>query len=172
FLSNYKKTSAKLIAIAPLSAHKLKEFPAESMKPVIKELSKKNIELFFLGSAKEKSILSDYSEGLHINNVAGQFTFEEELAFIAELDLVLTMDSANLHIAAGLGVKTVSIWGPTHRFTGFGPPEHKNHVCISIEELECRPCSVFGEKECYRGDFACMNQIKPKTVIDAIMKML
>jgi len=177
FLAKHTKTQAKRIAIAPLSAHKLKELPAESMQSVIQELSQtkiknRHIEIFILGSEKERSTLDEYCNGLKIHNVAGQFTFEEELAFIAELDTVVTMDSANLHIAAGLGVRTVSIWGPTHPFTGFGPPDTKNHICISIEELECRPCSVFGEKKCYRDDFACMKQIKPKNIVNTITDLL
>jgi ADP-heptose:LPS heptosyltransferase len=77
------------------------------------------------------------------------------------------MDSANMHLASLFGIPVVSIWGATHPFAGFygwAQPE-KNAIGV---ELPCRPCSVFGNKPCFRGDHLCMEQIS----IDAIMQAL
>jgi ADP-heptose:LPS heptosyltransferase len=77
------------------------------------------------------------------------------------------MDSSNLHLAALAGVPTVSIWGATHPDIGFAPyGESKNNTIIQINtsDLPCRPCAVFGDKPCYRGDHACMKNITPEQV--------
>src|SRR5690606_4511860 len=82
------------------------------------------------------------------------------------LDVMVAMDSLNMHLAALLGVPVISIWGPTHPFSGFGPYGQGNEaiVQVPVAELECRPCSIFGNKPCFRKDLACMNRITPETV--------
>ena len=59
----------------------------------------------------------------------------------------------------------ISIWGATHPFAGFlgWGQDEKNIVQI---DLYCRPCSVFGNKPCYRGDHACMNRIEEEMVFE------
>jgi ADP-heptose:LPS heptosyltransferase len=77
------------------------------------------------------------------------------------------MDSGNMHLASLYGVPVVSIWGATHPFAGFYGfgQDHSNAVQA---DLYCRPCSVFGNKPCYRGDWACMHMIEPRQVIDKV----
>ena len=87
------------------------------------------------------------------------------------MDVVLSMDSANMHMAALVGTKVISIWGATHPHAGFTPFGQENEdqmIQISTEELPCRPCSVFGNKPCHRGDFACMNRIEPDVVVKKV----
>jgi ADP-heptose:LPS heptosyltransferase len=81
------------------------------------------------------------------------------------------MDSANMHLAALSGVKVVSIWGATHSFSGFGAWNQPNESKVEIY-LDCRPCSVYGEKFCYRGDMACMNRISPEMIVEKIKSCL
>ena len=102
--------------------------------------------------------------------MAGVFSLEEEIALMYELDEVIAMDSFNMHLSALCNTKVVSIWGGTHRFAGFGPLNNneKNIVEVPVEELECRPCSVFGSKPCHRGDLACLEQIQVSDVINKL----
>jgi hypothetical protein len=67
-------------------------------------------------------------------------------------------------------VPVVSVWGATHPFAGFTGWKQKSENCVQIE-LPCRPCSVFGNKPCHRGDYACMN-IPEKLLIAQIEKNL
>ena len=53
--------------------------------------------------------------------IAGKYSLKEELDIMANLDLMISMDSANMHLATLVGIKVISIWGPTHHFLGFGP---------------------------------------------------
>jgi ADP-heptose:LPS heptosyltransferase len=166
FFSKTKKN----ICIAPFAKHQEKMYPIEKMKRVLKELSGQNIlQLFLLGGGKnEVTILSEWEEFPGVINLAGKFSFSEELAIISHMDMMISMDSANMHLASLFGVPVVSVWGATHPFAGFygwGQPAD-NAVQI---DLYCRPCSVFGNKPCYRGDHACMEQLPEKKIIEKVI---
>ena len=86
---------------------------------------------------------------------------------MSQLDVMLSMDSANMHLASLVGAPVVSIWGGTHLYAGFKGWNQKAEDCIQLD-LPCRPCSVYGNKACSRGDYACMNGITPEQIIRAI----
>jgi ADP-heptose:LPS heptosyltransferase len=92
---------------------------------------------------------------------------------MSKLDFMIAMDSSNMHMAALVGTKVISIWGGTDKLNGFGawkqPDEYS--VRIPVEELICRPCTIFGKGECRRGDFACMNWLTPEMVYNRIDKL-
>lgn len=81
------------------------------------------------------------------------------------------MDSAGMHLASLMGIKVISIWGATHPNAGFLGYGQQEHDCIQID-LHCRPCSVYGNKPCYRGDFACMQGINSGIIIAQIKETL
>ena len=98
--------------------------------------------------------------------VAGQMNLSHEIALIAQMDVMLSMDSSNMHIAALVGTKTVSIWGATHPAFGFyalGQPE-EYRLQTPVKNLECRPCSVFGNKPCIHETVKCMEMLTPEIV--------
>jgi ADP-heptose:LPS heptosyltransferase len=81
------------------------------------------------------------------------------------------MDSANMHLASLYGVPVISIWGATHPFAGFyGYRQELSNIIQA--DLFCRPCSVFGNKECYRGDWACMKLISLQQIIEKVEEIL
>ena len=84
---------------------------------------------------------------------------------MSKLDVMLSMDSANMHLASLVGTRVVSVWGATHPYCGFMGWAQKQADIVQNNNLTCRPCSVFGNKPCYRGDFACMNTITPNEII-------
>jgi len=95
----------------------------------------------------------------------------EELILMSHLDLMLTMDSANMHLASLVRTPVVSVWGATHPFAGFMGWNQTAEKSIQAD-LECRPCSIFGDKPCFRKDYACMNRIAPERIIRTIEKIL
>lgn len=101
-------------------------------------------------------------------------TLPTELALIRQLDLMLCMDSGNMHLAALSGVPVLSIWGATHPFAGFGPygQADKHLLQIPNDVLPCRPCSVFGNKPCWRGDWACLQMISVEMVFERMQTLL
>ena len=106
--------------------------------------------------------------------VAGQLSMAAELALIQRLSGMVCMDSGNMHLAALSGVPVVSIWGATHPDAGFGPwgQGQEAIVQIPVEQLTCRPCSVFGNKPCWRGDLACLNDISVDAVAERVLTLL
>ena len=158
------------IGIAPFAKHEEKMYPLQKMKSVVEEMSKMNIRIFLFGGGNaEQMILEEWQNEFKGNvfNVAGKYTLQEELAIISNLKLMCSMDSANMHLASLFNVPVVSIWGPTHPFAGFyGWGQHENNI-IDVQ-INSRPCSVYGNKKCFRGDHACMEQINPETIIKKI----
>ena len=163
----------KWIGIAPFSKHSEKEWPIDNIKAVIEQLVKKKDcqVLLFGGGQEERNKLEAIARGQkNVISIAGKLDLTLEIALIHKLELMVAMDSFNMHLAALCGVKTISIWGATHPYAGFGPLNNNviNILQISTDHLPCRPCSVFGNKPCHRRDFACMNQISVAQVVDKI----
>lgn len=90
-----------------------------------------------------------------------------ELALMSQLDVMLSMDSANMHLASLVGTRVVSIWGGTHPYAGFLGWNQNPSDCIQVD-LPCRPCSVYGNKPCLRGDYACLWGITPEEITSRI----
>ena len=159
-LQNIVDSGKKIIGIAPFAQYKEKMYPLEKMKVVVQQLAiENNTILLFGGGEQEKHILQQWADEIEgVHNIAGKFSFAEELAIISNCKLMVSMDSANMHLASLFGVPVISIWGATHFYAGFNGwgQDIKN---IIEADLFCRPCSVFGNKPCYRGDNACMNMI-------------
>ncbi len=84
---------------------------------------------------------------------------------------MVSMDSANSHLASLVGVPVVSIWGATHPYAGFMAWGQSEENAVQVS-LPCRPCSIYGNKPCYRGDMACMNRITPEMVIQRVEAIL
>jgi ADP-heptose:LPS heptosyltransferase len=158
----------KVIGIAPFAQHTEKMYPLEKMREVVLSLAANNNLLLFGGGKYESAVLQQWENELNnVFAVAGKFSFKEELALISNLDVMLSMDSANMHLASLYGVPVVSIWGATHPFAGFYGWEQSDNNIVQFD-LECRPCSVFGNKPCFRGDHACMQWITEDSIVQKI----
>lgn len=161
------------IAIAPFAKHKGKIYPEELMERVVKALAaKKGYKLFLLGAGqRETNIIARWCLGTDnvINMAALGLGFQAEMALMHQCEAVLAMDSANMHIASLVGVRVVSIWGATHPYCGFMGWHQKKEDAIGLD-LTCRPCSVFGNKPCHRGDFLCMYGITPDRILSTLLR--
>jgi ADP-heptose:LPS heptosyltransferase len=170
--SKEKKGSAEItIGIAPFAKHLQKQYPIDMMKELIQLLNERKYMIYiFGGGKKEKEFAEDIEKKYkYVNSVIGKRSFEEEIDLISTLDLMITMDSGNMHIAALTGIKILSIWGATHPYAGFTPYiSDKKSFIVQKENLECRPCSVFGNKKCFKGTIECLTEIKPKQLLNTI----
>ena len=157
------------IGFAPFAQHEGKMLPIEKSLKLVKVLSQRNQVYLFGGGKKEVETLSKWEQELdNVTSLAGNLSLKEELKKMAELETMISMDSANMHLASLVGTRVVSVWGATHYFAGFlGYGQSENDI-VEIKNLECRPCSVFGNKPCYRGDYACLNQIEISEILKKI----
>ena len=155
--------NTRRIAIAPFARHDIKIWGKDKVVALTRLIDAYCDARFFLFGGKDEISLLEEIAGDRPNVVvvAGTPGIRYELALISQMNLMISMDSSNLHLAVMAGINTVSIWGGTHPGTGFGPWGDGNHVTIGIdpEELECRPCSIYGSGGCRRSDekFKCLN---------------
>lgn len=163
------------IGIAPFAKHEGKIYPLSLMEQVIRELSGRTGTSVFLfgGGPYEKKILGEWARKYPSTiSLAGErHGFGVELSLFHDLDVMITMDSANMHMASLAGAPVVAVWGATHPYCGFGGwqvPE-QNNIQLPIP---CRPCSVFGNKPCLTGDMRCLAGIRPTIITDRIDAIL
>jgi ADP-heptose:LPS heptosyltransferase len=162
------------IGIAPFAKHQGKAYPIDKMKQLISMLSgKPGIKIFLFGGGKsEEDALEQISvEFPGVINLAGKMKLEQELEVISNLDLMISMDSANMHLASLTGIPVVSIWGATHPHAGFYGWNQSKENAVQVE-LYCRPCSVFGDKPCYRKDYACMHLLDPEVIVKKVLQII
>ena len=140
--------------------------PLEKSFELAKKLAQTK-KVYFLGGGKsEIEILAQWEKEIpNTESLAGKLSLNEELQKIANMETMISMDSANMHLASLVGTRCISIWGATHPFAGFlGYGQSENDI-VQIEDLTCRPCSIFGNKKCYRGDWACLNEIDIQKIL-------
>ena len=167
FCETQKADNETWVGIAPFAKHPAKVYPMEKMELVIKTLSEReNTRVFLFGGGAEESqqIESLCTKYNNVLPAKSQQSLRGELALMGQLDMMLSMDSANMHLASLVGTRVISIWGGTHPYAGFLGWNQKAEDCIQLD-LPCRPCSVYGNKACSRGDYACMNGITPEQII-------
>ncbi|MCD8270627.1 MAG: glycosyltransferase family 9 protein [Parabacteroides sp.] len=160
----------KWIGIAPFAKHRGKIYPVDNMEQVVARLSEHEDYTIFLlgGRGYEEAVLEQWAfQYPRVKSIVGLYSLDNELALISQLDVLLCMDSANMHFASLVGTKVVSIWGATRPYAGFYG-YHQDPDNVVQLDLPCRPCSVFGQKPCFRGDWACMTQIKPEMIVAKI----
>ena len=157
------------IGIAPFAKHKGKTYPLEQMERVVSMISEMpDIEIILFGSKEESQLLECWSEKYrNTKSVAGRMTMKEELLLMNRIDLMVSMDSANMHLASLVNTPVISIWGATHPYLGFYGFNQNESNTIQID-LPCRPCSTYGSKPCLRNDYACLNQIAPEMIVEKI----
>jgi ADP-heptose:LPS heptosyltransferase len=167
-----KKKFQLWIGVAPFAAHRGKVYPPEKMEMVIAKLLSLHpsgrVFLFGVGADERKYFsqwCAKYSRCTDASAALGGL--KQELILMSHLDVMVSMDSANAHLASIVNVPVVSIWGATHPYTGFMAWNQKEDNVVQVD-LPCRPCSIYGNKMCQRGDWACLDMINPETILEKV----
>ncbi|MFV0484527.1 MAG: glycosyltransferase family 9 protein [Bacteroidales bacterium] len=160
----------KTVCIAPYAAHDNKVWGDEKISELIELLRQNQLNILLIGGRSEKNNLENIASKFeNIEVIAGKFSLEEEMALLSSVTLNITMDSFNMHLASLSGGTVVSIWGATDPMLGFAPLGKSQGYTISTgRELPCRPCSVYGAKECEQKTLLCMDNISAKWVYEFI----
>jgi ADP-heptose:LPS heptosyltransferase len=159
----------KNVGIAPFAKHRAKVYPLDKMEQIISHLSKNDLCVFLFGGKADTDVLENWAATYNnVYSLAGKTDLTGELQVMAHLDCMLSMDSGNMHLANLVGVPVVSVWGATHPFAGF-VSAGKN--TIIQRDLDCRPCSIFGNKPCWKGNYECMD-IPAERIIEEIEKII
>ena len=173
---NVKKDGERWIGMAPFAAHEGKSYPPEKMEQVLVQLLQRvpKARIFFFGRGeREEEFFTHwcklYPQCTYVAPLVE--SIRQELILMSHLEVMISMDSSNMHLASLVNTPVVSIWGATHPYAGFmGWGQSEDNV-VQVE-LDCRPCSIFGQKPCLRGDFACLDNILPETIVEKTLKNL
>lgn len=103
-------------------------------------------------------------------NACGTLTLRQSAALIGRAQLLVTNDSAPLHLATAMGTPCVALFGPTVTDFGFGPVR-AGDIALGVEGLLCRPCSAHGPPECPLSHHRCMRELTVEAVTQAIEEM-
>lgn len=162
------------IGIAPFAAHKGKILPDSMIEDLIKEASShQNWRIFLFGGGKVESekMRTWANKYPNTQSLASKLDLNNELALMSHLKVMVSMDSANMHLASLTNTPVISIWGATHPFAGFMGWGQCTDNAVQ-EDLSCRPCSIFGNKPCYRKDYACLTRISSRQIIEKIKTII
>jgi len=171
-----EKSDDNWIGIAPFAQYQTKVYPLDLMKETVKLVAEnpKNKLFLFGGGEEEISKLNMLQQNLsNVTVVAGKLKFTQELSLIQHLNVMLSMDSGNGHIAAMYGVKVITLWGNTHPFSGFVPFNQplENSLIPDLEKYPFLPTSVYGNKN-LAGYENVMRSIDPNKVVEKIISIL
>ncbi len=161
------------VGIAPFARYYNKTYPPSMMKAAAEKLAADGYNVYlFGGRGKEAEELAHWqASNDRCISLAGRFTLEEELALMNKMNLMISMDSANQHMAALAGTKVLSIWGSTTPECGF-LGYHQNDSDVLCLHLECQPCTVAGSPECPLGHLNCFNGISPNMIVEKVKSLI
>ena len=168
-----KEEGQRWIAISPFTSHTNKAYPLEQMEKVIAELCKhENYWIFLMGGGKAekialRSIARKYKNVISMAEVKHKFI--DEYALFAKCDLMLTMESANMHLASLVDLQAMTIWGPTSPACGYLGYNQIVEDDIQLD-MDCRPCSINGDKKCKFGDYRCLKNISPEYIAQHVVE--
>lgn len=161
------------IGVAPFAGHRGKAYPEPLAEQLVEGLAlhSQRVVIFGGGEPEREFACRMERRGDNIVSAVGVCDLGGELDLISNLDAIVTMDSAVMHMASLVGTRAVSLWGATHPYAGFYGFGQREEDIVQAD-MPCRPCSVYGERPCRYGDYRCLTSISPQQVIDRVMAPL
>ncbi len=161
------------ITMAPGSVWATKRWPPEYYAQVARKLAAKNVGTILIGGAEDAHLAQWIVQqtGGRVVNAVGKFTLRQSALIIQKSRLLLTNDSAPLHMGVAVKTPVMAIFGPTIVDFGFYPCGPQDEV-VEIPELKCRPCGIHGGQKCPLGTHECMRRILPDKVFQQILAKL
>ena len=162
----------KWIGIAPFAAHPGKIYPLDLMQKVVGYLQKQHTVFLFGHGSKEAAQIHVWAKAYpQVIPHALEMSFSDQLNLIANLDVMISMDSANGHLAANFGVPVITLWGMTHPFLGFSAFGQNNHLLVDRDKFPKVPTSTYG-KLVPKGYNDAMRTITPEDVIEMVLEKI
>lgn len=161
------------VGIAPFARYETKTYPPEQMEEVARQLTAAGHRVTLFGaSGEEQKQLEEWTErNPSLRCLAGQLPIEEEIKEMSRLKVMVTMDSANMHLASLVATQVVSVWGSTIPQCGFLGYGQSADSAVWLD-LKCQPCSVAGLPECPLGHSACLKTLSPVQITGKILPLL
>ncbi len=157
-----------VIAVSPGAKSDIKRWPAAYFSGLIGRLIEEyGAQIVTVGDKGDRKVVEEIKKGIKtaIFDVSGRTTLRQLAAVLETSDMLITNDSAPLHIAGGVGTKVLAIFGPTDP-ASYGPTGRFDKVIR--RGLSCSPC---GQARC-RYAHECLEQLGVEEVLEAARKMI
>jgi heptosyltransferase-2 len=157
------------VLIAPGTAWATKRWLPEYFAEIAVGLEQRGYRVALVGGSGDVETAKAVTRALpdSVANLAGRTTVPQLAALVAGASVLICNDSAPVHIASAFDTPTVAIFGATTPAMGFAPLGERS-LAVGLPGLACRPCGDHGGDSCPEGHFACMKQLGPETVLDAV----
>jgi heptosyltransferase II len=174
-LKNYSLSKRnRIIAVAPGTIWNTKRWPSDKFITMCQRLSAECSAILLLGGKEDSALCEEIarlSKKENVINVSGKLSLLQSAELINRSQVLISNDSAPMHLAIAVGTPVVALFGATIPEYGFAPRGAQD-IVIEIKGLKCRPCSIHGRKTCPIGTFECMMSIKPELVANKVMTFL
>jgi ADP-heptose:LPS heptosyltransferase len=155
----WARTESACIALAEGASRRMKRWPAARFAELAAGLAQ---------NGWESLRLLEPANGPHENGAAVHAPLRALKGLLSRCSLLVTNDSGVMHLAVGLDVPVVAIFGSTTRDFGFGPLGERDRVVE--RDLACRPCAVHGARFCWQGHERCLREVGVRDVLDAVLE--
>ena len=163
----------KMIAIAPGSVWNTKRWLPERFSDLAKKISQTGMNVVLVGGKEDERLCGDIEKEVKnpkVISAAGKLSVVQSAELMRRCKVLVTNDSAPLHMAVAMRTPVVAIFGATVPSFGFAP--YGDHdVVVETMGLECRPCSIHGGAQCPIGTFECMVKISAESVFEKVMQL-
>jgi heptosyltransferase-2 len=160
------------VALALGSPWPTKRYPLEHWVVLVRRLLAEGTRLVLVGdpptAALAEALVREVPSVL-IDNRVGRTSIADWVDTLWGSRLLISGDSAGVHVAADLGVPVLALFGPTIPEFGFAPWRKGSRV-LGVEGLDCRPCDIHGPRQCPKGHFRCMKDLAPNIVFDQVKR--
>ena len=172
---NYAFSSKdKLIGIAPFARHQCKEYSLNNIINFVDSLDKSwQILIFGAPGIEEQKIIKLCNNKSNRHVISSNYNLEQQMAIMSNLDVMISMDSANGHIASLFGIDVITIWGATHPNSGYGPLNQpkENSIVPDLNKFPDLPVTIYGSN-CPPHYVEAINTIKCERILERLNKII
>ncbi|RMI00515.1 MAG: lipopolysaccharide heptosyltransferase II [Calditrichaeota bacterium] len=162
-----------ITAMAPGSVWPTKRWLPERFAALADELIRLGHQVILVGGPDDREVAREVANRCTepaVHDATGRFTPRQSAYLISRCRLLITNDSAPLHMANSVGTPVVAVFGPTVPGFGFYPYRDFDRV-VENRSLSCRPCGVHGGKKCPLGTHECMRSISTEMVLREVLEL-
>jgi heptosyltransferase-2 len=166
--------NSKLVGIAPGSIWATKRWLKERFAELVGLLVKDGFAVVLIGGSEDFELCEEIKKNSgfkDVYNFCGKLNLLQSAELIRRCILLVSNDSAPMHIAVAMRTPVVAIFGPTIPEFGFYPYGDRDKI-VQVENLYCRPCGIHGGRKCPEGHFKCMRLIETKTVYEEVKSLI
>jgi heptosyltransferase-2 len=161
-------SSESFIALAPGSVWATKRWPHYAELAALLDQR-----VVVIGSGADTRLATEIANAAdgRALDATGKLSLLASAELISRANVLVTNDSAPLHLASAMATPTLAIFGPTVPEFGFGPLAPRS-IVLGVTTLACRPCDRHGPQRCPLGHWRCMREITPRQVAATVEELV